>query len=89
LRATDFGAILNVQCAAQPWIYLIAGWRVAQGADFLLCNMLFQLNDNCADVGRMQILKQSDGCMLHKHEPLFACHLPECHVPAWIVFVYV
>jgi hypothetical protein len=87
LRATDFGAILNVQGAAQPLIYLIVGWRVAQRADFLLCNMLFQLNDNCADVGRMQILKQNDGCMLHKYEPLFACHWPECHVPAWIVFV--
>jgi hypothetical protein len=79
--------VLNVQCAAEQWIYLIVGWRVAQGADFLQCNMLFQLNDSCADVGRTQILKQNDDCMLHKHDPRFAYHLLECHVPAWIVFV--
>jgi len=80
--ATDFGVMLNIQCAAQQLIYLIVGWILAQDADFLQCNMLFQLNDSCADVGRTQILKQNDGCMLHKHDPRFACHSPDCHVPA-------
>jgi len=80
--ATDFGLMLNVQCAAQQLIHLIVGWRLAQDADFVQCNMLFQLNDSCDDVGRTQILKQTDGCMLHKHDPRFACHLPDCHVPA-------
>ena len=80
--ATDFGVMLNVQCAAQQLIYLIVGWRLAQDADFLQCNMLFQLNDSCADVGRTQILKQNDGCMLHKRDPRFACRLPDSHVPA-------
>jgi hypothetical protein len=62
--ATDFGLMLNVQFAAQQLlIYLIVGWRLAQDADFLQCNMLFQLNDSCADVGRTQILKQNNGCI--------------------------
>ena len=89
LRAIDLRVILSVQFAAEQLIYLIVGWRVAQGADRLQCNMLFQLNDRCADVGRTQVLKWNDDCMPHKNDPRFACHLSECHVPAWIVFVNV
>ena len=89
LRAIDLRVILRVQFAAEQLIYLIVGWRVAQGADRLQCNMLFQLNDRCADVGHTQVLNWNDDCMLHKNDPRFACHLSECHVPAWIVFVNV
>ena len=87
VRATDLCVILNVRFAAKQWIYLIVGWRVAPGAEFLQCNMLFQLNDSSVDVGRTHILRQNDGCMLHKHDQRYACHLPEYHAPAWIVFV--
>ena len=60
LRAIDLRVVLSVQFAAEQLIYLIVGWRVAQGAYRLQCNMLFQLNDRCggcANVGRTQVLK--------------------------------